>query len=125
VTFSAVDNADNTDTKNCSYSVIYNFSGFFRPVDNLPVLNVAKAGSAIPVKFSLDGYQGLGIFAPGYPRSVVIPCDSTALLDGIEETVNAGGSSLNYDASGQPIRLCLEDGEGLGGHLPPTGRAVG
>jgi len=99
VTFTAVDNAGNTDTKNCSYSVIYNWSGFFRPVDNLPVLNVAKAGSAIPVKFSLSGYQGLSIFAPGYPRSVVIPCDSTALLDGIEETVTAGGSSLNYDAS--------------------------
>jgi hypothetical protein len=36
----------------------YNFSGFFQPVDNLPTLNIAKAGSAIPVKFSLGGDQG-------------------------------------------------------------------
>jgi hypothetical protein len=99
VTFTAVDNAGNTETKDCSYSVIYNWNGFFRPVDNLPTLNVAKAGSAIPVKFSLSGNQGLSIFAAGYPLSQKIVCDTAAPADGIEETVTAGGSSLNYDAS--------------------------
>jgi hypothetical protein len=33
----------------------YTFTGFFSPVDNPPTVNVAKAGSAIPVKFSLGG----------------------------------------------------------------------
>jgi len=78
--------------------LIYNFSGFFQPIDN-NMLNVAKAGSAIPVKFSLSGDQGLNIFATGYPRSVVIPCDSMAPVDAVEETVTAGGSSLSYDAT--------------------------
>ena len=39
------------------------FTGFFSPVDNLPTVNVAKAGSTIPVKFSLGGNRGLGILA--------------------------------------------------------------
>ena len=76
----------------------YAFSGFFRPVDNLPALNQVKAGLAIPVKFSLGGNQGLSVFADGYPRSEAIPCESSALAAGIEETVTAGGSSLSYDS---------------------------
>ena len=75
----------------------YTFTGFFQPVDNLPVLNTVKAGQAIPVKFSLNGDQGLDIFAAGYPKSEAIACDSNAQVDGIEETVTAGSSSLSYD----------------------------
>jgi len=76
---------------------VYDFDGFFRPVDNPNVLNVAKAGSAIPVKFSLDGDYGLDIFVPDYPRSKQISCDSETLADDIPETITAGGSSINYD----------------------------
>jgi len=93
---------DNTNLKavdEAIVTVIYNFSGFFQPVDNLPVFNSVKAGSSIPVKFSLSGDQGLDIFAAGYPKSQVITCDSTAPVDGVEETVAAGSSSLSYDAS--------------------------
>ena len=79
--------------------VHYDFRGFFQPVDNTPTMNVAKAGNAIPVKWSLGGYQGMGIFAAGYPASAQIPCDGTPDADVIEETVTAGGSSLNYDAA--------------------------
>src|SRR5438445_3582384 len=41
----------------------YSFSGFFAPVDNPPTFNRVKAGTAVPVKFSLGGDQGLNIFA--------------------------------------------------------------
>jgi predicted extracellular nuclease len=75
----------------------YDFTGFFAPVDNLPTLNVSKAGSAIPVKFSLAGDQGLNIFAAGYPLSAPIQCDPSEPTSGIEETVTAGSSSLSYD----------------------------
>jgi Tol biopolymer transport system component len=82
------------------YAVDYGFGGFFQPVNNLPTLNVTKAGSAIPVKFSLGGNQGLNIFYdPTYPASQQINCNSSAPLDPIETTVTAGGSSLSYDAS--------------------------
>jgi hypothetical protein len=82
-----------------NYVVQYPFNGFFSPVDNQPVINVVKAGSAIPVIFSLGGNLGLNIFASGYPKSQMIPCDSTAPADGIDATLTAGGSSLTYDAS--------------------------
>ena len=85
-------------SNSCSYSVIFDFHGFFRPVDNLPALNVSKAGSAIPIKFSLGGDQGLGILAAGSPTSKISDCDVAGAPDTIEETVTAGGSSLSYDA---------------------------
>ena len=56
-----------------------------------------KAGSAIPVKFSLGCNQGLAIFwDSSYPKSGPVKCNS-ASLDDIESTVTAGGSSLNHD----------------------------
>jgi hypothetical protein len=57
------------------------------------------SGSSIPVKFSLGGNQGLAIFAAGYPVSSPIPCDASEPGAVIEETVNAGGSSLSYNAT--------------------------
>ena len=101
VNCSAIDHAGNHATSSFTVVVSYGFSGFYRPVDNLPTVNVVKAGSAIPVKFSLGGDQGLAIFASGYPASVSAACNA-ATTDAIEETVTAGGSSLTFDAaSGQ------------------------
>jgi hypothetical protein len=93
----ASDNAGNTGSASATYRVIYAWNGFFQPIDN-DKLNVSKAGSAIPVKFSLSGNQGLNIFAVGYPKSIQISCDSSLPMDDIESTVTAGGSSLSYDA---------------------------
>jgi Bacterial Ig-like domain len=94
------DNADNTASPvSVTYNVIYAWTGFFQPVDNLPTLNSAKAGSAIPVKFNLGGNQGLNIFASGYPTSNTAFCDAEAGNDTVETTVNAGLSSLTYDTT--------------------------
>jgi hypothetical protein len=81
----------------CAYAVVFDFRGFFRPVDNAPTLNVVKAGSGIPVKFSLSGDQGLDVFAAGHPVSYGVDCNTSAPLDTVEQTVTAGGSSLSYD----------------------------
>ena len=92
------DNAGNkSEEANCDYSVIYDFDGFFRPVDMGDTVNSVKAGSAVPIKFSLAGDQGLGIIASGYPKINRYACGVIANVDAIEETVNAGGSSLSYD----------------------------
>jgi uncharacterized protein len=77
-------------------AVLYNFTGFFQPVDNLPVVNTVKAGLAVPIKFSLNGDHGLDIFAAGYPKVEFTSCTSMT-VDAIEETVTAGNSSLSYD----------------------------
>jgi hypothetical protein len=76
----------------------YAWNGFFAPVDNPPTLNIVKAGSAIPAKFSLGGNQGLDIFAAGYPRSQSVACNSAA-TDPIEQTVTANASGLTYDTT--------------------------
>lgn len=92
------DGQDSSSPDSVAINVIYNFKGFFPPVDNLPVLNQVKAGQAVPVKFSLSGDQGLNILAAGYPVSQGIAC-SAGSTDDIEQTVTAGSSSLSYDPS--------------------------
>jgi hypothetical protein len=69
----ATDRAGNMGTAQAGYSVVYDWSGFFQPVENpgpgpTYVFNRVKAGSAIPMKFRLSGYQGLGLFMTGYPE---------------------------------------------------------
>jgi uncharacterized protein len=96
VTVGVTDKDGDTGTKSTQHTVIFNWAGFFQPVDNLPMLNSVNAGRAIPVKFSLGGDKGLNIFATGYPVSTQIDCNSGASLDDIEQTVTPGSSSLSY-----------------------------
>lgn len=80
------------ETKAASYS----FTGFFQPIDMNGVLNVAKAGSVIPVKFSLGGDQGLNIFVEGFPKALLVSCPTSSVLDTIEQVSTTSG--LKYDA---------------------------
>ena len=96
-TVNATDNTGNPSSLTHNYSVVYSFSGFFQPVDNLPTLNLVKGGAGVAVKFSLSGNQGLNILATGYPVSQRIACDANVSLDEIEQTVSAGNSSLSFD----------------------------
>jgi uncharacterized repeat protein (TIGR01451 family) len=99
VTATATDVNGNTASCTFTVTVLYDFTGFFPPVNNPPTLNSVKAGSAIPVKFSLSGDKGLTIFLANSPQSGVIPCDASAPVTDLVDTVTAGGSSLSYDAS--------------------------
>jgi uncharacterized membrane protein len=81
------------------FEIDYAFAGFFPPIENAPTRNVAKSGSAIPVKFSLGGDRGLAVFRPGYPASRTITCSTNAPLEVVAETASAGASELSYDAS--------------------------
>ena len=98
----ASDNAGNTAASvSAMYTVtqIFTFTGFFQPVDNPPTLNTMSAGRGIPIKFSLNGDQGLNIFAPGYPASQPITCSTSATIDAVEQTVAVSTSGLIYDAA--------------------------
>jgi hypothetical protein len=75
VKIEAVDNIF-FDVSNADFAITWPFSGYFPPVG--PGLNSAKAGSAVPVKFSLGGDRGLAILADGYPASVQINCTTGA-----------------------------------------------
>ena len=105
--------------------MIYRWAGFFQPIDNLPTQNSVKAGSAVPVKFSLGGYQGMSVLAAGYPTSNVAACDAAAGDDPVETTLTAGNSGLSYDAASRPVRLRLEDRQGVGGNVPPAAGEAG
>lgn len=91
------DNAGNTaGDVSATYSVLYDWEGFFRPIDNGAIVNTVKAGSAVPVKFSLDGYQGDGVITS--VKQPAYACTSGAQTDAIETTTTAGNSTLQYDA---------------------------
>ena len=75
----------------------YRLQGFFAPVDNPPAQNLLKAGSAVPVKFSLGGDFGLNVLAAGFPQSQAMSCSASSSIELIEETVTAGSSSLSYN----------------------------
>ena len=97
VTVTATDELGNSAMVTFNVRVLYNFSGFFQPIDPFPALNIATGGSAIPVKFSLSGDKGLNILAAGYPASSPIPCDENEPGSIIEETVPTGETVLSYD----------------------------
>jgi hypothetical protein len=118
--------------KNGTLTVIYNWSGFFQPVDNNGVFNVVNAGRAIPVKFSLAGNQGLIIFAIGYPRYVQTAEGASASEDVIEETLavpttclsfNVGTNQYNYvwktekAMAGKCYRLEVKLNDGTPAHI--------
>ena len=107
-----------------THVVTWPFDGFFAPVDN-NMLNVAKAGSAIPVKFSLGGDQGLDTFAAGYPKAVRISCDTGESADAVEEYTAASTSGLKYDARLRPLPVQLEDDQGRDRLLPARARSHG
>jgi len=69
----AQDSAGNTALATRTYSVVYDFSGFFAPLALEPEISTLKAGDDVAVKFSLNGDHGLDVFAappawkPGCP----------------------------------------------------------
>jgi hypothetical protein len=106
--FGIVVTADDGDggTSTASVGVVVNptqepepsweFDGFYQPVDNAPIVNIVKAGSTVPVKFSLGGDHGLDIFAAGSPASASHACEGQ-VGDALEETARPGSSTLTYD----------------------------
>ncbi len=131
-TVTGKDTAGNQATTACAYTVGYGFGGFSQPVDNLdadgnPVLNVAKAGRAIPLKWRLTDATGAPVTTLTGAQITVagISCSQDTTLDQIEETA-AGASGLqnlgdgNYQLNwksptsyaGSCKRLRLDLGEG-------------
>lgn len=60
---------------------------------------VLREGGLCCFKFSLGGSHGLDVLAAGYPVSQQVACDTSAIVDDIEQTVTASASGLSYDAA--------------------------
>jgi hypothetical protein len=95
VTCYATDNAGNTNSASASYNVVFAFTGFDRPVDNGGVLNVVKAGQAIPLKFRVSDANGVGVTTVTSLSVTVVSlaCTAGVTSDEIEEYA-AGSSGL-------------------------------
>jgi hypothetical protein len=93
----AEDGAANVETLAGAYRVVYAYGGLAEPIA-ADGLNIAKAGSTIPVKFSLGGDFGLAAVAS--TRSVATACDGSAGSSDITDTNDAGASGLRYTADG-------------------------
>ena len=78
---------------------IFPFSGFYPPVQADPVLNVVKAGSVVPLKFSLGGDYGLDVLDLGSPASQPLDCTLLDPSGALEPVRPVGGSGLSYDAT--------------------------
>jgi len=76
--------------------VTYTWDGFYPPVESDPMLNVVKAGAAVPLKFSLGGDYDLDVLDVDSPASRPLDC---SLLDPSGEfvPVQSAGAGLTYD----------------------------
>jgi len=77
-----------------SFHVLFDFTGFLRPVLDPPVVNRVKAGRTVPIRFSLGGDQGRDVLAAGSPSVRAVPCDAGAPVNDVEGLVTVRSSSL-------------------------------
>jgi hypothetical protein len=98
----ATDNAGNAAEATHTYSVEYNFAGFFSPVDNLPVVNSGNAGRTFPIKWRVASANGTPVTSLASFVSMLdspIACDA-APIDVLEEQLSSTtGAALHYDAA--------------------------
>ncbi|MGB2875383.1 MAG: PxKF domain-containing protein, partial [Gaiellaceae bacterium] len=100
-TVTAVDLSGNTTQTSVRYVVRFVFSGFRPPVDSPPVLNVAKAGSTVPVKWGLTDAAGAAYINLNAVQSVsskAIRCP-TAATDPVSVDVPVGLSGLKVNGT--------------------------
>jgi CSLREA domain-containing protein len=94
-TVTATDLVGKSATAAATYSVVYDYAPVF-PLSTV-VLTPWQAGLPVPVSFKLKGNFGLGVVAPGYPKSTRIPCDTVAVpQDGTDPTSTALNLGLKY-----------------------------
>ena len=62
-------------------------------------MNLVRAGSAVPIKFSLGGDRGLDILVEGSPSSRRHHCFSSETGDLLESVVASGASTLTYNVT--------------------------
>jgi len=90
---------------------LFSFRGFYpfpEPEQEDPALNTAKAGSAVPLKFSLGGDQGLNVIKAGYPASRPLDCEQMNPRGDLEPVPSSGNSGLSYDPQNETYTYVWE-----------------
>jgi hypothetical protein len=92
-TVTARDGQGNTATVTHAYTVTgYAFGGFLGPIQNGTTV---KAGTTIPIVFSLGGDRGLNVLAAGSPASGVVRCGSSAAPASTQPAASDQGLRFN------------------------------
>jgi hypothetical protein len=102
VDFTPDDTANyNNTSKDVTIDVAYKFTGFFQPVDNLPTLNSANSGQAIPLKWRITDVNGNPVtnLASVNMTAASFACALGATPDQLEEYA-AGNSGLLNQGNG-------------------------
>ena len=87
---------------------VVEFGGFEPPVSGRPGVNSAKAGSNVPVKFTLGADEGDEPFAAGYPKSQEVECGSGADVAGSASISSPGASGLTHDGASYQVNWKTE-----------------
>jgi hypothetical protein len=97
VQFTPADGNYSPASKTVQLSVNYRFAGFFKPVKNLPVMNIVRAGRAIPIKFSLGRYEGLQVMRPATPAVLNVACTTPSETMNNEDDESENSSGLRAE----------------------------
>lgn len=118
----AEDNAGNSGGGSCDYTVLgneYDFVGFLAPVDNIPLINTAKAGQSIAMKWQVGDGQGGYISDPGIvasTRYALVACpNEVETVEELMEADDSGDSGLHFDDTDQQFRYVWKTSKSLGG----------
>jgi serine protease AprX len=131
VDFTPTDTANyNNVSADVAINVVYKFSGFQQPVDNLPLYNTANAGQAIPLKWRITDVYGNPVTnLPGISIiAVSLSCQLGTTSDQIEEYAPGSSGFRNlgngyyqfnwatpkaYAKSCKTLKLDLGEGPGM------------
>jgi hypothetical protein len=127
VNCTTTDYAGNNTTASAAYNVIYNFTGFTSTVDNPNVLNIAKAGQTIPLKFRITDANGVPVTNLTSVNTAVSSLSCASRSTDVIEEYASGNSGLqnlgdgyyqwNWKTPTSYANLCkklqLDLGEGL------------
>lgn len=89
---------DVTQASGWATEVVWPKNGFEAPISNPPTVNTRKAGSVVPVRFSLGGYHGLDVIAAGFPVSSLIDCSANPTLTTGTQISMPGRDALTYNS---------------------------
>jgi hypothetical protein len=105
VSLTGSDNAGNTQTLSCPYTVKYNFTGLLSPIPQ----SSFKAGSTIPVKFMLADASGTKISDAQARALVANPCKVKVLFSGGTPANNCA----TYNATTDTFQFDLKTSKSL------------
>jgi serine protease AprX len=125
----AADNYDFTYV-NGTLTILYVFTGFYQPIDNLPALNAANSGQAIPLKWRITDVNGNPVtsLASVNVTALSLPCSLGTTVDQVEEYAPGASGLLNqgdgyyqfnwktpktYAQSCKTMKLDLGEGPGM------------